>query len=185
MAHIGAAVEYGLHCLVWLANFPDLELSSRDLAVMQGVPAAFVSKIFPRLEKAGIVQSSKGIQGGYRLARPSNTISILDVVDAIEGKKPLFDCREIRSHCALFVGRQPSWSGRGICGIHAAMLQAEECMRDELSRVFLAQLARGANRNAPAQFSAEAEAWFKERFTSRDTARRAALRKRSRARKSA
>ncbi|MBR0873311.1 Rrf2 family transcriptional regulator [Bradyrhizobium tropiciagri] len=185
MAHIGAAVEYGLHCLIWLANYPDFEVSSRDLADIQGVPAAFVSKIFPRLEKAGIVQSSKGIQGGYRLAQAPEAISILDVVDAIEGQKPLFDCREIRGHCALFAGKQPSWSGRGLCGIHAAMLRAEKTMRDELSKTSLASLAVGANRNAPASFADQAKAWFRERASTRDTARRAGMRRSSKARKAA
>lgn len=184
MAHIGVAVEYSLHCLIWLANFPDIEASSRDLADIQGVPAAFVSKMFPRLEKAGILRSSMGIHGGYRLARSADDISILEVVDAIEGDKRLFDCREIRGQCALFNGKQPSWSGRGMCTIHAAMLRAEKSMRDELAKVTLAELSTGANRNSPISFSREARTWFKERASMRDTARRAGLKRRSRKRKS-
>lgn len=49
------------------------------------MPAAFVAKIFSKLEKADIVEASGGIRGGYRLARPAEDISVLDVTDAVEG----------------------------------------------------------------------------------------------------
>ena len=93
MAHLGSSVEYGLHCLLWLVDPMAGPASSRDLAELQGVSPSFIAKIFPRLEKAGIVEASEGVRGGYRLARPANEITVLDVVDAIEGKKPLFDCQ--------------------------------------------------------------------------------------------
>ncbi len=63
--------------------------------IFQGISPSFVAKIFPKLEKAGIVRSSEGVRGGYLLARAPEEISVLEVVDAIEGRKPLFDCQEI------------------------------------------------------------------------------------------
>src|SRR5882724_10853812 len=142
MAHFGSDVEYGLHCLLWLVE-PTLQpTSSRDLAELQGVSPSFIAKIFPRLEKAGIVVAAEGIRGGYCLARPSDKISVLDVVDAIQGKKSLFDCQEIRGRCALFHGQPPSWSTTGVCSIHAVMLRAEQSMREQLSRTTVADLSK-------------------------------------------
>src|SRR3954468_12135682 len=99
MAHLTTSVEYGIHCLLWLADSGGKPLSSRDLAELQGISPSFLAKIFPKLEKAGIVEASEGVRGGYRLARSPEKISVLQVVDAIEGEKPLFDCLEIRRRC--------------------------------------------------------------------------------------
>ena len=70
MAHITTSVEYGIHCLLWLVVCDDRALSSRDLAELQGISPSFLAKIFPKLEKAGIVAAHEGVRGGYRLARP-------------------------------------------------------------------------------------------------------------------
>ena len=96
MAHLTNSVEYGIHCLLWLVDPGSGQPSSRDLAELQGISPSFLAKIFPKLEKAGIVNAVAGIHGGYRLARAPAKITVLDIVDAIEGDKPLFDCQEIR-----------------------------------------------------------------------------------------
>lgn len=167
MAHLGSSVEYGLHCLLWLAAPDAASASSRDLAELQGVSPSLVAKIFPKLEKAGIVRASTGIHGGYRLARPAAKITVLDVVDAIEGLKPLFNCQEIRSRCALFKGKAPAWSTQGVCSIHAVMLRAEQSMRAELARSSLADLATTVTRKAPAGTASEIEVWLSGRLAAR------------------
>jgi Rrf2 family protein len=174
MAHLGSSVEYGLHCLLWLVEPQAEPASSRDLAELQGISPSFLAKIFPKLEKAGIVSATEGIRGGYRLARPPAEITVLDVVDAIEGKKPLFDCQEIRGRCALYGGKQPSWSGNGVCAIHAVMLRAEQSMWDELARTTLADLAGTVGRKAPPSFSLEVKDWFASRAQARSEAKTAA-----------
>jgi Rrf2 family protein len=108
MAHLTVSVEYGIHCLLWLVTSGDVPLSSRDLAEVQGISHSLVAKIFPKLEKAGIVRASEGVRGGYVLARPAEKISFLQIVDAIEGRKPLFDCQEIRGRCAVFDNAPPA-----------------------------------------------------------------------------
>lgn len=173
MAHLGNAVEYALHCLLWIVQPRHERSSSRDLADLQGVPAAFMAKIFPKLEKAGIVEASVGIRGGYRLARPADAITVLDVVDAVEGRKPLFDCQEIRGRCALFEGKPPRWSTDGVCGIHAVMLRAETAMRDELARTTLGALARSTAKKTPDGFAGEVEDWLSARTTARPQSRAA------------
>lgn len=167
MAHLTSSVEYALHCLLWLVDAGERPLSSRDLADLQGLSPSFVAKILPRLEKAGLVCASDGVRGGYRLARAADAISFLDVVDAIEGDKPLFDCQEIRARCAVFGDRAPAWATRGVCGIHAVMLQAERAMRDTLAGHSLADAARGVARKAPAAFAGDVRGWLEGRHAAR------------------
>ena len=172
MAHLTASVEYGVHCLLWLAVADDGALSSREMAGLQGVSPAFVAKIFPKLEKAGIVAASNGLRGGYRLTRSAARISLLEIVDAIEGEKPLFECQEIRSRCALFEGRPPRWATQGVCAIHAAMLNAEQAMRESLAATTLADIARTVERKAPAAFDGDVRAWLGARNAARGTQRK-------------
>lgn len=171
MAHLGTGVEYALHCLLWLVDPNSGHPSSRDLAELQGVSPTFLAKIFPKLEKAGLVVAAAGLRGGYRLAREPQRISVLDVADAVEGRKPLFDCQEVRSRCAIFDGSPPRWATAGICGIHAVMLRAERSMRAELQRTTLADLAAGVEKKMPAPFPAEVKIWFEDRIGRRIEAR--------------
>lgn len=168
------SVEYGLHTILWLlAEYPKRP-SSRDLAEMQGIPAAMVAKIMPKLEKAGIVNSSDGISGGYALAKAPAEVTVLDVVDAIDGDRKLFDCKEVRRGCVLFGGAPPAWSVSGVCRIHATMIRAEKQMRAELNKTTLADLAHGGR---PAEFEALVADWFRDRGAARETARITGMKK--------
>jgi len=171
MAHLGSSVEYALHCLLWLVDPASGQPSSRDLAELQGVSPSFLAKIFPKLEKAGIVGAAPGVKGGYRLGREPAKISVLDVVDAVEGRKPLFDCQNVRTRCAVFQDGPPRWASSGVCGIHAVMLRAEQSMRQELARTSLADLAAGLGTKMPASFPAEVQMWFEGRVGQRLEAR--------------
>lgn len=180
MAYIGTGVEYALHCLLWLVEPMAEQPSSRDLADIQGIPTAFVAKVFSKLDKAGIVTASSGIRGGYRLARAAEDISVLDVVDAVEGDKALFECREIRGCCALFDGDPPAWAVRGTCGIHAVMLHAQEILRAELAKTTLADLSAGVmSKGMPPELMQEAENWFAARQQAREDARITGMRART------
>ncbi|SDI09517.1 RrF2 family transcriptional regulator [Propionivibrio dicarboxylicus] len=167
MAHITNSVEYGIHCLLWLVDPASGQPSSRDLAELQGISPSFVAKIFPKLEKAGIVQAAEGVRGGYRLARAPDDITVLDVVDAIEGYKPLFNCQEIRDRCAVFDDDAPTWATQGVCEIHAAMLRAEKAMRDSLAQETLASIAAVVERKAPKSFPVEVRDWLNDRTQGR------------------
>lgn len=173
MAHITTSVEYGIHCLLWLAGSGDTPLSSRDLAELQGVSPSFLAKIFPKLEKAGIVAASEGVRGGYRLAKAPAQITFLEIVDAIEGEKPLFECQNIRGRCAVFAGEPPEWSCAGVCEVHAVMLQAEKAMRDALAKQTLADVGNRFARKAPADFLADVQDWMSDRVGQRKPGRQA------------
>jgi Rrf2 family protein len=170
LAHFSAGVEYGLHILLYLVPSPGAAApvaSARDLAQLQGLPAEFVAKLLTRLEKAGLVRGTEGIAGGFALARAESAISVLDVVTAIDGAKPLFDCREIRGRCALFEGAPPTWAGQGVCSIHAVMLEAEKRMRDVLAERTLGAIAGRVAAKAPPGFGASVGGWLEDRAAAR------------------
>ena len=170
MALYSTGVEYGLHCLLFLADLPAGErASSAELAELQGVSPTYVAKLFTALRNAGIVDAAEGARGGYRLARSADSISVLDVIRALEGDKPLFQCREIRSQCALFEGNPPGWATRGMCSIHAVMVEAEDLMKTVLARHTLADLSAKVASKAPRSFAAGVSQWLSER---RDAARK-------------
>lgn len=171
MSHIGSGVEQALHCLLYLTGDADGRPSARDLAEFQGVSQSYVAKLFTTLEKAGIVAASGGVQGGYRLARPAEAISVLEIVDAVEGRKPLFRCRDIRRNCVLYGDDPPPWSTEGVCGIHAVMLEAEARMRDSLASVSVQDIADRTARKVPAEARAAASRWFGARRAQRGVAR--------------
>jgi Rrf2 family protein len=170
MALYSASVEYGLHCLLHLVGADD-KASSLDLAEVQGVSPSYVAKIFSQLKAAGIVVASEGAQGGYQLARAAHDISVLDVVEALEGHKPLFQCNEVRRQCALFDGAPPAWAITGPCSIHAVMLEAEKKMKQVLASHTLADLSQRVAAKAPQKFIHHANAWFVERKSSRQRSR--------------
>ncbi|NHN88725.1 RrF2 family transcriptional regulator [Acetobacter conturbans] len=170
MALYGASTEYVLHSLLWLVDNPQ-PVSSLDLAELQAIPAAFVAKLLPKLEKTGLLEASEGLRGGYRLARPADQISVLDIVEAADGRKTLFNCQEIRGQCVLFAADAPEWAGRGVCSIHAVMLKAEQAMRQELSQTSLADLAQSVRNKAPAPFLGEVQSWFDDRARTRRTSK--------------
>ena len=131
-------VEWALHCTTVLVLLPaDAALPASRLAEFHGVPAAYLAKALQSLSRAGIVESVPGRRGGYRLGRPPAAITLLDVVDAVEGDEPSFRCTEIRKRGPA---RVSSRLYSPVCGIAEAMYRADEAWRAELRRTTVADL---------------------------------------------
>ncbi|MEY9324622.1 RrF2 family transcriptional regulator [Sinorhizobium fredii] len=169
MAHVSAGVEYALHCLLYLVDAQELQqpASARDLAELQKIPAEFVAKLFTKLQKAGIVGAREGIGGGFALARPATEITVLDVVEAVDGRKALFECREIRAQCALFGDHTPPWAVDGVCAIHAVMIEAEKRTRDALAAHTLASIKGRVATKAPRDHAGRVQEWLVARMPRR------------------
>jgi Rrf2 family protein len=161
MSHFGVAVEYALHIMTQLARFtPDKPPSAKALAEFQGIPPTYLAKIMTLLNKAGLVEASEGKGGGYRLARAPQTITFLHVVDAIEGRKSLFECTEVRQRCVLYGGQAPGTVTAKVCAIHAVMLAAERGMREQLAAVTVADISRPLAANTSPETRERALQWF-------------------------
>lgn len=139
------------------------DASVRDLATLQGLSTEFLAKLFTKLHKSGLVEATEGAKGGFRLARPADEITVLDVVLAIDGPKPLFDCREVRSRCAIFEDHAPGWATKGVCSIHAVMLEADKRMQEALAKQTLADLAVRIIAKAPPGYGRDIANWMQSR----------------------
>lgn len=133
-------VEWALHSAWILAVAPGGEpLSGQRLAEFYDLPAAYLAKILQSLVRDGVLAATSGPRGGYRLARPAEEITVLDVVDAVEGRGPLFPCAEIRCRGPVPVGEAGC---RVPCGIARVLGNAEATWRAELGATSLADLTR-------------------------------------------
>lgn len=161
MSFYSSGVEYGIHSLMCMvdAKGDAREMSVREMAELQGVPYDYLAKIFTRLSRAGLVISSEGKGGGFRLARGSEQISVLDIVQAIDGPKAMFECREIRQRLAVFDQAPPAWACDGPCGVRSVMDSAQQRMEEELARHTILDLARKMYRKAPDSFVVEVQEW--------------------------
>ncbi|MGG3471485.1 Rrf2 family transcriptional regulator [Neobacillus pocheonensis] len=152
-------VEYALHCLVYLIDAPSSEsIGIKDLAEFQGLSETFLSKVFGKLSKAGIVSSVPGVKGGYRLSRSPGDISFWDVVEAVEGTKPIFQCKNIKDNGYLY--RENCCPAPSSCTINLVMLSAEEKMRDYLRSKSLAWLNEELDRILPNQIRETTRKYF-------------------------
>lgn len=160
-------VEYSLHCLVYLIDVPaNATIGIKELADFQGISETYLSKAFGKLAKAGIVISIPGVKGGYRLARAPHEISFWDVVEAVEGAKPVFQCKNLvdkslmeRDTADPACCNEPN----GHCLINIVMLDAEEKMRAELRSKTLAWLNQELDRNLPREKREATRAYFNNR----------------------
>lgn len=151
-------VEWALHCAVLLAGLPDgARLSTRCLAEFHGVPKEYLSKALQGLAQAGLIEGSLGPTGGYRLARPADKISFLDVVEAVEGAEPSFSCTEIRRNNPCL---RASHGITGPCQIARVMRRADQVWRDELRATSLADMARTVEREVPQALLQASAEWL-------------------------
>jgi len=91
MAIVKRETDYALRALTRLALAGDF-LPVSILARQEDVPPDFLRKIMQRLHRAGIVESSQGPFGGYRLARPAWQINVLDVIETVQGPIVMTEC---------------------------------------------------------------------------------------------
>lgn len=98
------ATNYALHTMLYFVALPPGQvIGVQQLASIQSLSPTYLSKILTKLVKAGLIASTPGIHGGYRLVRNRDELSFLDVINAIEGTASLFDCRAGLQHDACMV----------------------------------------------------------------------------------
>lgn len=127
---LNEGVEWAAHACVLLGALPEgAGLPAAALAEFHGLPQAYMAKQMQALARAGVVESTRGVKGGYRLARPASDITLWDIVDAIDGGEPAFRCSEIRQKGAC---PSPRESCRRPCEIASVFNRADAAWRAEL-----------------------------------------------------
>jgi FeS assembly SUF system regulator len=92
MIKISKMADYGVLLLGHFAQHHAELTSSAELAETYHMPRAVVSNLLKEFSRAGLLESRRGLHGGYRLARPASEITLLDMLNAIEGPVQLIEC---------------------------------------------------------------------------------------------
>ena len=151
-------VEWCIHCAITLAMLPaGQSLPGAQLAELHGVPAPYLAKHLQAMSRAGLITSQPGPRGGYRLARPANEITVLDVVEAVEGAEPAFRCAEIRRQGAVALEAPTSVK---VCCVARTMDRADAAWRNELRATTIEDLVVAQRLQARPGALAELSTWF-------------------------
>lgn len=155
-------VEYALHCLLHLVdNTKGGNIGIKELATYQGVSETYLSKIFTKLKKAGILMSITGVKGGYELLKPAKEITFWDVIEAIEGSSYNFQCHEIRQReIILDKNNLPDSYEKCPCLIKTVMTDAEEVMRENLRGKNIEWLQSEVQKKVSKELSDKKTLWF-------------------------
>jgi Rrf2 family protein len=158
---LSEGVEWTAHCCALLALVPPGQcLSGARLAEYHAVAGPYLAKHLQALTRAGVLESVPGPRGGYRLGRPAAEITMLDVVEAIDGPEPAFSCSELRRRGVA--GGDPASAYPKPCGIHAVMVRADDAWRRELAATSILELAEHAARSVSPEAATRAVTWFQE-----------------------
>jgi Rrf2 family protein len=121
--------------MVYLAQLgSDQRAATGQIAKEKNIPPSFLAKIVSQLSVAGLLQTSRGARGGVSLAKPAEEITLLDVVEAIDGPILLNDC----------VGENITCDYNDDCPLKPVWCDAQKMLLDQLSKANFAQFAKTA-----------------------------------------
>src|SRR5947208_8814068 len=127
---VSAKVDYALRAMTELAAAAPSLVTAEQLAARQQIPPKFLESILAQLRNGGLVASQRGAEGGYRLARPAEEISIAEVIRELEG--PIATVRGARPDELEYDG--------AAAGLRDVWLELRRHMRDVLEQTTLADL---------------------------------------------
>jgi FeS assembly SUF system regulator len=131
MLRIGKLTDYATVVLAILAQDPDRHRAAAELAEKTRLGRPTVSKVLKELQRAGMVISSLGAQGGYRLARRPELITAAQILDVFEGPIAITECSTASSHCGI----------EKLCRVGGAWQRVNLAIRRSLEDLTLSQLA--------------------------------------------
>ena len=131
MLRMGKLTDYATVVLASLAQEPAKHRAAADLAQRTRLSPPTVSKVLKGLQRAGLVISSRGAQGGYHLARPADQITAAQILDVLEGPVAITECSGVASRCGI--ERQ--------CRVGGAWQRVNAAIRRALDDMTLYQLA--------------------------------------------
>jgi Rrf2 family protein len=127
------AAEYAIRCVLFLAKRPPGQVvSRREISEAMDIPNAFLGKIAQGLAKAGVILVRQGARGGYELALPPKDISLLLIVEAMDGEILVNECLSRPDEC----GRS------GSCAVHRVWARARDQFRETLRGANFEDMAR-------------------------------------------
>jgi Rrf2 family protein len=130
--YVTRKADYAIRCVLYLSGNRDKAVSVEEISAAIYVPKSFLAKILQGLMKAGIVISTRGVKGGFQLAKKPRDINLLEVIEAIQGPSAANICAVDRRMCKL--------SSR--CAIHPVWVKIRKKVEQELREQNFAKLAK-------------------------------------------
>jgi FeS assembly SUF system regulator len=142
MLRISKMTDYATVLLARLAAVPDRQLTAGQLSAQTRLAVPTVSKVLKLLHRRQLVSSTRGLYGGYRLARPAAQITAAQILDALEGPMALTECAQQPHRCGI----------ESTCGVGRAWQRVNLAIRRSLQEITLVELAGLAGE--PVRFAA-------------------------------
>lgn len=150
MIRLTNLADYAVVVMTASARSNGAPLSAAAVAAGTGIPAPTVAKLMGTLKRAGLLASSRGVAGGFRLARPTGSISVADIVEAVDGPIALTSCQNQHGPGQPESGFGATCALEGSCAVRPHWGPINHAVRAALAAVTLADLAAPVAK-APAQ----------------------------------
>jgi Rrf2 family protein len=124
--------DYAVRTVLYLAREHDRVASVTEVAQAMFIPKSFLAKILQRLVRNGIVQSIRGVKGGFRLAKKPNEITLLAIMEAIQGLAGINVCAVDSKKCRL----------SSTCAVHPVWVDIRKEVETRLKKQTIATLLR-------------------------------------------
>ncbi len=147
--YISAKVDYAVRALCTLADGDGQAITAESLAKSQGLPAKFLESILNDMRRTGLLLSQRGAEGGYRLSRPAESISVADVIRPLDG--PLAEVRGLRPEAANYEGSAEH--------LQSVWVAVRASLRAVLEEVTIADIVSGHLPRSVVKLTTDPEAW--------------------------
>lgn len=136
--HLTKASKFGLYALVEMAQNPGVRVSAASIAARLGLSENHFAKVLQQLGRAGFIVSTRGVGGGYELARPAEEITMAQVVRCLEGGLDDDACAD----CPFRIQNRACGGDPITCGVHRLLSELSEHVYYTLESVTIRTLAR-------------------------------------------
>ncbi len=130
--YVTRKADYAIRCVLYLTRNEGRTASIDEVSNAMSVPKSFLAKILQGLMKAGIVNSTRGVKGGFQLARNPKSINLLEVIEVIQGPSAANICAIDRRMCSLSSG----------CTVHPVWVKIRKQVETELRKTNFAKLSK-------------------------------------------
>ena len=135
---ISPTAEYALRAMVAIAYSRGDPIVTRAIAEITKVPPGYLPKVLQTLRKAGLVNSKRGLGGGFTLARPAEDVTVLEVVNAVEPIRRI-------DRCPLGIDTH----GTNLCPLHKRLDEASGLVEQSFASTTIAELIASPGQSAP------------------------------------
>jgi Rrf2 family protein len=129
--------DYAVRCVLYLAQKTKQRTIVDEIAKCMHIPKHYLAKILQRLVREGIVESVRGIKGGYRLLKPPKEISLMDIMRTIQGAVPVNVCALDKRRCQM----------SSTCSVHPVWVEIRKDIETRLKRETIDKLMKWKRRS--------------------------------------